>query len=88
MACSDNVVRAGLTPKLKDVGTLCEMLEYKPGTAEDNIFPSRQDPNDPFVSIYDPPVQDFSVARIEVCAVDCACLENTQWLILVCLCIY
>ncbi len=28
MACSDNVVRAGLTPKPKDVPTLCAMLTY------------------------------------------------------------
>ena len=28
MATSDNVVRAGLTPKLRDVGTLCAMLTY------------------------------------------------------------
>lgn len=28
MALSDNVVRAGLTPKFKDVGTLVEMLHY------------------------------------------------------------
>ncbi len=28
MACSDNVVRAGLTPKFKDVPTLCDMLTY------------------------------------------------------------
>lgn len=29
MACSDNVVRAGLTNKYKDVDTLCSMLTYK-----------------------------------------------------------
>lgn len=29
MACSDNVVRAGLTPKFKDVDTLVSMLTYK-----------------------------------------------------------
>ncbi|KAF5193483.1 Mannose-6-phosphate isomerase [Thalictrum thalictroides] len=29
MATSDNVVRAGLTPKLRDVPTLCSMLTYK-----------------------------------------------------------
>lgn len=28
MAASDNVVRAGLTPKLRDVDTLCAMLDY------------------------------------------------------------
>jgi mannose-6-phosphate isomerase len=31
MAASDNVVRAGFTPKFKDVETLVSMLEYKPG---------------------------------------------------------
>lgn len=29
MALSDNVVRAGLTPKFKDVDTLCAMLSYR-----------------------------------------------------------
>lgn len=29
MACSDNVVRVGLTPKIKDVKILLEMLTYK-----------------------------------------------------------
>lgn len=29
MALSDNVVRAGLTPKFKDVDTLCNMVVYK-----------------------------------------------------------
>ena len=33
MACSDNVVRAGLTPKLRDVETLCAMLDYTGGDA-------------------------------------------------------
>lgn len=28
MATSDNVVRAGLTPKERDVNTLCSMLTY------------------------------------------------------------
>ncbi len=31
MATSDNVVRAGLTPKFKDVDVLCNMLTYKDG---------------------------------------------------------
>jgi mannose-6-phosphate isomerase len=29
MALSDNVVRAGLTPKFKDVDVLCDMLHYR-----------------------------------------------------------
>lgn len=34
MATSDNVVRAGLTPKERDVETLCSMLTYKQGLPE------------------------------------------------------
>ena len=66
MACSDNVVRAGLTPKFKDVDTLCKMLGYECRTKEQNIFPCHQDPSDPYRTIYDPPVPDFAVARIQV----------------------
>lgn len=29
MACSDNVVRVGLTPKFRDVNTLVNMLTYR-----------------------------------------------------------
>lgn len=36
MAASDNVVRAGLTPKYIDVKTLCSMLTYKQVTAKPN----------------------------------------------------
>lgn len=35
MAASDNVVRAGFTPKFKDVTTLVDMLTYDSGSAED-----------------------------------------------------
>ena len=38
MACSDNVVRAGLTPKFKDISTLIEMLDYQPLTIEQTKF--------------------------------------------------
>lgn len=66
MACSDNTVRAGLTPKFIDVSTLCEMLNYSPAPASSKIFPSVQDPSDPCVFLYDPPVPDFTVMRIQV----------------------
>ena len=38
MACSDNVVRAGLTPKFKDKKTLCEMLTYISKSPKENLF--------------------------------------------------
>jgi mannose-6-phosphate isomerase len=31
MACSDNTIRAGLTPKFKDIPTLCQSLTYGMG---------------------------------------------------------
>ncbi|XP_015243575.1 PREDICTED: mannose-6-phosphate isomerase [Cyprinodon variegatus] len=66
MACSDNTVRAGLTRKYIDVNTLCEMLNYKPASASSKIFPCVPDPADPCVTLYDPPVPDFTVMKIQV----------------------
>merc|ERR1719277_1427799 len=40
MACSDNVVRGGLTPKYKDLDVLCDMLVYK-GGAPPMIIPEK-----------------------------------------------
>lgn len=48
MALSDNVVRAGLTPKFKDVETLCSMLHYRYGPPE-MLIPS---PIDQFTVVY------------------------------------
>ncbi|XP_055984789.1 mannose-6-phosphate isomerase [Sorex fumeus] len=66
MACSDNTVRAGLTPKFIDVPTLCEMLSYTPGPSRDRLFPPTQSKEDPYLSIYDPPVPDFTILKMEV----------------------
>lgn len=57
MATSDNVVRAGLTPKLRDVPTLCSMLTYKQG------FPEilRGVAVNPYVLRYTPPFDEFEV---------------------------
>ncbi|KAJ6853619.1 mannose-6-phosphate isomerase 2-like isoform X2 [Iris pallida] len=57
MATSDNVVRAGLTPKYRDVQTLCSMLTYKPG------FPEilRGIPLNPYILRYTPPFDEFEV---------------------------
>ncbi|KAM4826315.1 mannose-6-phosphate isomerase isoform 2-T2 [Thomomys bottae] len=66
MACSDNTVRAGLTPKFIDVPTLCEMLNYTPSPSQDRLFPPTQSQGDPYLSIYNPPVPDFTVMKMEV----------------------
>lgn len=66
MACSDNTVRAGLTPKFLDVPTLCAMLSYTPGPGRDRLFAPTQSPQDPCLAVFDPPVPDFTVMKVEV----------------------
>lgn len=66
MACSDNTVRAGLTSKFIDVPTLCEMLSYTPSPSKERLFPPTQSQEDPYLSIYDPPVPDFTVMKMQV----------------------
>ena len=68
MACSDNVVRAGLTPKLIDVPTLCEMLIYQcPDDGKvDETFKFKPVQEDSGVRVFDAPVPDFSVAMATV----------------------
>uniref|UniRef100_A0A8C2K9E6 Mannose-6-phosphate isomerase n=1 Tax=Cyprinus carpio TaxID=7962 RepID=A0A8C2K9E6_CYPCA len=66
MACSDNTVRAGLTPKYIDVDTLCEMLNYSPAPVSAKLFPCVRDNADPCVYLYDPPVPDFTVMRVQI----------------------
>ena len=64
MACSDNVVRAGLTPKLKDVPTLIEILSYNCDPVSAKKFqPSREDE---CTEVFRPPVPDFAVAKITI----------------------
>ncbi|VVC88496.1 unnamed protein product [Leptidea sinapis] len=64
MACSDNVVRAGLTPKHIDVPVLLNMLDYTSYSVNDLLFePQLEDPN---TCIWRPPVPDFAVVKIMV----------------------
>lgn len=67
MANSDNVIRAGLTPKLRDIPNLVSGLTY---TAS---LPSKHTVNaTPFQSpsqtttLYDPPVPEFSVLQVKL----------------------
>jgi len=66
MACSDNVVRAGLTPKLIDVPTLCEMLIYQCPDDEkvEETFKFKAVSDSDNSSVYNAPVPDFSVAKL------------------------
>jgi len=67
MACSDNVVRAGLTPKYKDVETLLAMLNYTGSPGKSKIFQPKA--VDECSLLFAPSVDDFAVVKIEVPAV-------------------
>ncbi|KAI9485871.1 MAG: phosphomannose isomerase type I [Benjaminiella poitrasii] len=59
MATSDNVVRAGLTPKFKDVDVLVNMLTYRYGSAESQKMTPIKFAEHSL--LYDPPIEEFSV---------------------------
>ncbi|PWZ01205.1 mannose-6-phosphate isomerase [Testicularia cyperi] len=69
MASSDNVVRAGLTPKLRDVETLVEMCTYQSGKGRGQMQAHTwsKASGSGKALLYDPPIQEFSVA---VCSID------------------
>ena len=74
MACSDNVVRAGLTPKLKDADTLCRMLSFTanvPRVLTGERMPqsdtdTSSDSGSGQAFLYAPGFDEFSVLRVEV----------------------
>ncbi|KAF9575641.1 Mannose-6-phosphate isomerase [Mortierella alpina] len=61
MAASDNVVRAGLTPKFKDVEVLTEMLTYNAKSANDQVLSGVLCTPTGHSLMYDPPIEEFSV---------------------------
>ena len=73
MASSDNVIRAGFTPKFQDVDTLTEILTYDHNPPEQQLLQPVDYPyvtlNDKAYSsnseslLYDPPIEEFSVVR-------------------------
>lgn len=65
MAASDNVVRAGLTPKLKDVETLVSMLTYK-SYGFDEIIMKPQLKTEKHVRYYDAPIPEFSIRMASI----------------------
>lgn len=67
MAASDNVVRAGFTPKFKDVENLVSMLTYAYGSVEKQKMPllpfSKSRGAAQKSVLYDPPIAEFSVLQ-------------------------
>lgn len=66
MALSDNVVRAGLTPKFRDVDTLLEMLTYKTFHINEVLNEPVKYPGYGHTIIYRAPVKEFSVLKTEL----------------------
>lgn len=73
MASSDNVVRAGFTPKYRDVATLVDMLTYNTAPIEEQKLRPTEYPYATLnraaysaassVELYDPPIEEFSLVR-------------------------
>ncbi|GMM32994.1 mannose-6-phosphate isomerase [Saccharomycopsis crataegensis] len=66
MAASDNVVRAGFTPKFKDVKNLVEMLTYSYDPVEDQKMAPQsfaKSSGEGKSVLYDPPIEEFSVLQ-------------------------
>lgn len=76
MAASDNVVRAGFTPKFKDVSTLVDMLTYNFAPIDEQKMAPTDYPyatlnrkaysSGSAVALYDPPIDEFSVVRSQL----------------------
>ncbi|KAI5818633.1 mannose-6-phosphate isomerase [Pyronema omphalodes] len=69
MAASDNVVRAGFTPKFKDVKNLVEMLTYSYAPIEaQKMKPEVWEKGDGQGTsiLYNPPIDEFSVVKTEL----------------------
>eukprot|EP00802_Teleaulax_amphioxeia_P012147 Tamp_12185.p1 GENE.Tamp_12185~~Tamp_12185.p1 ORF type:complete len:435 (+),score=103.53 Tamp_12185:251-1555(+) len=77
MATSDNVVRAGFTPKFKDVNTLVDMLQY---TCGDTPVMNGDMEEGGLVSLYQPPgadVPEFALRRVALAAGSSASLGTS-----------
>ncbi len=81
MACSDNVVRAGLTPKHRDVQTLLEMLDYTPGRAT-VIQPRLRE--DGFL-VVDTPAEEFRLAFLPEGSAQTRMVSGRGALVVLCL---
>jgi mannose-6-phosphate isomerase len=64
MATSDNVIRAGLTPKLRDIPRLISGLTYAAADPSKHKVSPRTFGG--HSTLYDPPIPEFSVVRVQL----------------------
>ena len=66
MANSDNVIRAGLTPKLRDVPNLVSNLTYSPAQpVKHQVHPTSWGSGSN-TKLYDPPIPEFSILAVSL----------------------
>ena len=63
MANSDNVIRAGLTPKLRDIPNLVKTLTYTAAPASRHVVKPLPFSASFASTLYDPPIPEFSVVN-------------------------
>ncbi|TFK66150.1 mannose-6-phosphate isomerase [Pluteus cervinus] len=67
MANSDNVIRAGLTPKLRDIPNLVSGLTYISAPPSKHVvYPESFKGAEGLSTLYDPPIPEFSVVHVQV----------------------
>jgi len=72
MANSDNVIRAGLTPKLRDIPNLISNLTYTASPPSKHVVEPKVKQSSVSVSpsavstLYDPPIPEFSVIQVKL----------------------
>ena len=76
MASSDNVVRAGFTPKYQDIPTLTSMLTYNYAPPSEQKMSPTDYPyctlnqsaysSSSIAILYDPPIEEFSVVKTDL----------------------
>ncbi|CAJ0577104.1 unnamed protein product, partial [Mesorhabditis spiculigera] len=66
VGCSNNTIRAALTPKYVDHDALVEALNYQMTHPDDYLVPARRLPAYPIVDEYAPDCRDFQLHRVQV----------------------
>ncbi|VDO36701.1 unnamed protein product [Haemonchus placei] len=66
VGCSNNTIRAAMTPKFIDRDALCEVLNYRMTPPEDYLVPATPLADYPGVDEYSPDCKDFQLHRIRV----------------------
>ncbi|KAJ1361211.1 hypothetical protein KIN20_020408 [Parelaphostrongylus tenuis] len=66
VGCSNNTIRAAMTPKFIDREALCEVLNYRMTPPEEYLVPATPLPDYPGVDEYSPNCKDFQLHRIRI----------------------